>query len=196
MNFRITLKQLLIGICILMCQTHLISQEKTNRKLKIGPFAPVSVVFGQNVYKSAHKTLWTGIGFEGQMNISPKWYAGLQFWRQYGQITQHEIINAKSTIFKSSSIIVGYEYKTLQNFILDYNLLLGLQVGENQGEFNGYSVGLGLKGTQYFDNKYYLFLSSDFHRYHFNIKASSYWEPRFNQTYVLRVSFGGGLIIK
>ena len=171
------------------------AQESINKTLGVGVFFPIALPQGINVYSQNHESYWTGIGIQGNIDITKYLYLGIDHSSVKSDVTDIHIINAQQTRWTHTSGQLGYRKSWEPSSVWITYLSGGVLDGNNQGSFKGYSYGAGLKWTKYFRYGLMVFMGSDWHKYNFDIKASPFWQPRFNQTSVVRFYLGGGIYL-
>lgn len=195
-----TKKNFLVALFFIMTSlgafvTSLHAQDTRQKTLGAGIFFPVGLVQGTNVYSRDHRSPWSGWGFNGYVDIIKNFYLGLDISQLQSRVTHDNIINAEKTIMKEIRGQIGYSTSWHPTSVWRAYLSVGSTNGTNQGSFEGYSYGLGLKWAKYFSNRLMLFVGSDWHQHHFDIKSTPFWQPRFNQASIVRFYVGGGIYL-
>lgn len=177
---------------VFFVMAHVHSQEEKNSPIGLTVFFPMGAALGNNVYSQSHDQFWSGLGIAGHVDINNKIHIGLELSSIKSNISDKNIINAEETKFTKTIFQLGYTKNFGKSMILIPFVTAGFTEGTNQGDFNGYSYGLGLKGFKYFSKNFYIYSSGDWQRHTLDIQSSPFWSPRFNEFSLARLCLGVG----
>ncbi len=167
--------------------------EKSNFELSL--FFPTGVLMGTNVYNNYHEEIWNGWGISTGIYLSKRYFINLEYSRLKGDVTNKNIVFSEATQLTYRALSLGYRFQYPSFLDITSYLHLSNNKGKNQGDFKGYSYGLGLKIVKPLWGLGMVFLNTEWNNHSFNIVSNTKWENQFNHAHIIRIALGGGLYI-